>query len=496
MSTSGDGPEAWLVERSIAGLQELMGSGERSAVDITSAYLERIEALDGPYRSVVETNPDAVAIASSLDQERAAGSVRGPLHGIPILLKENIDTGDSMLTTAGSLALMDSTTAGDAFVVSQLRAAGAVILGKLGMSEWAFFRSEHGSSGWSGRNGQVGNAFDPIRTPGGSSSGSGVAASLNLAAATIGTETDGSIVSPANANGVVGLKPTVGLTSRHGVIPISASQDTIGPLARTVADAAAVLTAMAGTDAADPATGGAPQVDYSAHLDADGLRSARLGIMRTSFPGSPKTKIEFERAVELMRRAGAEIVEVDGLPSPADVGQHELPVLLHEFKAGLEEYLATRSEGSPRTLAQIIDFNRRHADTELIHFGQDVLEAAELTTGLDAPAYLDALQQGQSLARSGIDDALDRLGLDALIAPTGGPAPMIDLVHGERRVGGSSTLAAVAGYPIVSVPSGVIAGLPVNVSFIGTAWSESTLIKLASGFEAARGPRAVPQRGR
>lgn len=481
----------WLAERSIAELGATMATGERTAAAITSAYLDRIAEYDGPLRSVVETNPEAIAIADSLDAERASGTVRGPLHGVPILIKENIDTDDQMLTTAGSLALVDSRPVADAFVVEQLRRAGAVVIGKAAMSEWAFFRSPHGSSGWSGRNGQVRNPHDPLRTPGGSSSGSGVAAAASFAAATLGTETDGSIVSPANANGVVGLKPTVGLTSRRGVVPISASQDTIGPLARTVADAAAVLTAIAGPDD-DPVTSAAPTLDYSSFLDADGLRGRRIGVVRASLDGPPAAREQFDRAVALMRSAGAVIVEVEPLPEASEVSRHEDIVLLHEFKTGVESYLATRTAGSPRTLAEVIEFNRAHADVELQHFGQELLELADATFGNTDEKYLTAAATGRSLARAGIDDALQRHQLDALVAPTGGPAPVIDLVHGERDAGGSSTFAAVAGYPIISVPSGSVAQLPIGVSFIGSAWSEPALIGLASGFEAVCGQRLVP----
>ncbi|MGA7758359.1 MAG: amidase [Ilumatobacteraceae bacterium] len=485
----------WIVERSIADLQHLMGSGERSAAEITDAYLARIAALDTDLRSVVEVNPDARAIAAALDDERRSGTVRGPLHGIPILLKENIDTADDMLTTAGSLALVGSMPAEDSTTASRLRAAGAVLLGKTAMSEWAFFRSMSGTSGWSGRNGQVRNPYDPTRSPGGSSSGSGVAVSANFAAAAIGTETDGSIVSPANVNGVVGLKPTVGLTSRAGVIPISRSQDTVGPLARTVADAAAVLSAIAGTDPRDPSTTGSEPDDYTTYLDADGLRGRRVGVATGLFGFSRHADRVARDAIGLIQAAGAVTVDVPELRVGPELRDAEFEILLHEFKAGVEDYLATRSSGSPNTLGEVIAYNERHASLELQHFGQDLLEQADARGPLTSEVYLEAVATASRLSRNeGLDRAHDEHDLDALLAPTGAPATPVDLVNGDARFGGTSTLAATAGYPLISIPAGSAAGLPVGITLMGTAWSEPTLIALASGFEARRGPRLRPPR--
>jgi amidase len=484
---------SWIVEQSISGLQELMSSGQRTAAQITDAYLDRIAAVDPALRSVVEVNPDARSRASLLDDERSAGTARGPLHGIPILLKENIDTADSMLTSAGSLAMVTSMPLEDSTTAARLRAAGAVILGKTAMSEWAFFRSTSGTSGWSGRNGQVRNPYDPARSPGGSSSGSGVAASANLAAATIGTETDGSIMSPATANGVVGLKPTVGLTSRAGVIPISQSQDTIGPLARSVADAAAVLTVLAGYDERDPATTEAVVHDYVAYVDADGLRGARIGVATGLFGFSRHADRVANEAVELMRDAGAIMIDVPGLSVERELIDAGREIKLHEFKAGLNSYLLARTEGSPRTLADLIWFNEKHADTELQHFGQELLAMAEASGPLTTQVYLDAVATVDRLARvEGLDRFLTDHNLDAIAAPTGAPATPIDLINGDARMGGTATLAATAGYPLISVPASSVAGMPVGVTFMGRAWSEPTLIKLASGFESQRGQRPKP----
>ncbi len=486
---------SWIVEQPIIDLQHLMVSGERNAAEITDAYLARIAVLDTDLRSVVETNPDARAIAAALDDERRSGTSRGPLHGIPILLKENIDTADDMLTTAGSLALVGSMSTEDSTAAARLRTAGAVLLGKTAMSEWAFFRSATGTSGWSGRNGQVRNPYEPTRSPAGSSSGSGVAASANFAAAAIGTETDGSIVSPASANGVVGLKPTVGLTSRAGVIPISRSQDTVGPLARTVADAAAVLSAIAGPDPRDPATSGSTRDDYTTYLDADGLRGRRIGVATGLFGFSQHADRVAREAIELIRTAGAVTVDVPELRVGHELRDAEFEILLHEFKAGVEAYLATRTSDSPRTLGEVIAFNAAHADRELQHFGQDLLESADARGPLTSDVYLEAVATATRLSRTeGLDRALGEHDLDALIAPTGAPATPIDLVNGDARFGGTSTLAATAGYPLISVPAGSAAGLPVGITLMGAAWSEPTLIALASGFEAHRGPRQRPPR--
>ena len=484
---------SWIVEQSISELQELMSSGARTAGGIVEAYLNRIAAVDSTLRSVVEVNPDAESIAESLDDERRRGETRGPLHGIPILLKENIDTADSMLTSAGSLAMVTSMPLEDSTTATRLRAAGAVILGKTAMSEWAFFRSTSGTSGWSGRNGQVRNAYDPTRSPGGSSSGSGVAASASLAAATIGTETDGSIVSPATANGVVGLKPTVGLTSRAGVIPVSHSQDTVGPLARSVADAAAVLNVLVGRDDRDPATHAAVAHDYVACVDADGLRGARIGVATAMFGFSRHADRVVRDALELMRGAGAETIDIPELRVEHELVDAKREIQLHEFKIGVNDYLARRTEGSPRTLAEVISFNTRHGEEELQHFGQELLVMADARGPLTAEVYLDAVAAADRLARvEGIDRVMTDHDLDAIVAPTGAPATPIDLINGDARMGGTATMAAAAGYPLISVPAGSVVGLPVGITFMGQAWSERTLIKLASGFEAQRGERPQP----
>ena len=482
---------------SIADQQQLMASGAANAVDLTTAYLERIERRDGPLRCVVEINPDAMSIAAALDAERTDGQVRGPLHGSAVLLKENIDTGDRMLTTAGSLALTSSLPLADSTTAERLRAAGAVVLGKTAMSEWAYFRSVDGVSGWSGRQGQVRNPYSFDRSPGGSSSGSGVAAAAGFAAATIGTETDGSIVSPATANGVVGLKPTVGLTSRHGVIPISASQDTVGPLARSVADAAAILTAIAGSDPRDPATASAKVHNYAAAVDSRGLEGAVIGCARSLGGFSRHADAAVGAAVELMGQAGARIVMIDDLVVPPELEAAEELVLLYEFADGVNAYLAHRGGSGPQSLAEVIDFNRRHADDELQHFGQELLEIAASIGPLTDDRYLDAAATARRLSRSeGLDRAFDEYGVDAIVAPTGAPAPVIDLINGDRHIGGTSTLAATAGYPLLSVPAALVAGLPVGLTFMGRAWSEHTLIRLGSAFEARRGsfpgPRFVP----
>lgn len=479
-----------VVGKSIAELSTAMAAGDTTAVDVVRACLQRIERVDGDINSVVEVNPDAVAIAAELDAERADERVRGPLHGIPIVLKENIDTADRMLTTAGSLALMDSMPTADSTTAARLRTAGAVILAKTGMSEWAFFRSSHGTSGWSARNGQVHNAHDPSRSPGGSSSGSGAAVAAGLAPVAIGTETDGSIVSPATYNGVVGLKPTVGLTSRAGVIPISRSQDTIGPLAASVADAAAVLTALAGRDPRDQATTDADDhaTDYSAFArrNADHLAGARIGVARSFTGRSPEADEVFASALERLRTAGAILVENTTLEPSRELRRAERQVLMYEFKEDLRLYLATRTEGSPRTLSDVISFNQEHAAVELRYFGQDILERSDEKGPLTDDAYLEARALCVRVSREeGLDRALADDELDALVAPTANPATMIDLVNGDHSIAGSSTLAACAGYPLISVPAGFVHGLPVGITFMGTAWSEPTLIRLASAFEHA-----------
>jgi amidase len=491
-----------LQEATIAELGAAMADGRVSAATLVQRYLDRIRRIDrqGPaLRSVIEVNPDAVEIAERLDRERGDRGPRGPLHGIPVLLKDNIDTHDRLQTSAGSLALAGDPAAQDATVAARLRNAGAVVLGKANLSEWANFRSNHSSSGWSARGGQCRNPHVLDRSPCGSSSGSAVAVSAALCAAALGTETDGSIVCPSSASGVVGIKPTVGLTSRAGVVPISHSQDTVGPHGRTVGDAAAVLGALAGADPRDPATSaseGRSFADYTRFLDPLGLRGARVGVARTpGFGTSPRVDAIMEEAIRAIREAGATVVDPADVPTWADLGgETELTVLLFEFKHDLNAYLATRTGVPVRTLAGAIAFNVEHAADELAWFGQERFEQAEATAGLADTKYVEAVARSHLLSRErGIDAVMDEHGLDALLAPTGGPAWVTDLVDGDHYSTSSSTPAAQAGYPIVTVPAGLTSGLPVNLSFIGRAFSEPTLIRLAYAFEQATRARQRPR---
>lgn len=501
--TGGDVDLANLEEVTIAELQAAMEEGEFTAVELVNAYIERIEAIDqdGPrLNSILEINPDALDIAQALDEERRTSGARSPLHGIPILLKDNIDTADRMRTTAGSLALMNSTPARDAFIVQRLRDAGAVILGKTNMSEWANFRSTRSSSGWSGRGGQCKNPYILDRNPCGSSSGSGAATSANLTAGSIGTETDGSIVCPATANGVVGIKPTVGLLSRSGIIPISHNQDTPGPHARVVADAAAILGAMVGVDPDDPATApseGRAYTDYTQFLDPNGLQGARIGVARQGVTGySEETDRLFEQAIQAMRDAGAIIIDPADIPTINEIttGPTELTVLLYDFKHDLNAYLAARNDPDIRTLADLIAFNEENAEQELRWFGQELFLMAQEKGELTDPEYIEALETNHRLGRTeGIDAVLQAHQLDAIVAPTGSPAWTTDLVNGDHFLGASSSPAAIAGYPLISVPMGFAFGLPVNITFMGTAWSEPTLIRLAYAFEQATKVRRPPQ---
>ena len=491
-------------EATIAQLQADMAAGRLTARTLVGRYLDRIRQIDrrGPrLNSVIEINPEAESIARALDRERRRGHVRGPLHGIPILLKDNIDTADRMMTTAGSLALVGDPPAQDATVAARLRAAGAVILGKTNLSEWANFRSFHSASGWSGRGGQTRNPYVLDRNPCGSSSGSGAAASANLCAAAVGTETDGSIVCPATANGVVGIKPTVGLTSRAGVVPIAHSQDTVGPHGRTVADAAAVLGGLASTEAdpRDPAT--APHrdlvfADYTQFLDGDGLRGARIGVARAGVTGySEETDRVFDAAVEAMRGAGAVIVDPADIPTidQINAGAEEVTVLVYEFLRDLDAYLATRTGVPVASLADAIAFNQAHADQELKWFGQEWFELAASDPHSQAE-YEAALAEARRIGGTdGIDAVLRQHDLDGIVAPTGSPPWTTDLVNGDHFLGASSAPAAIAGYPLVDVPAGDAFGLPVGITFMGTAYSEPTLIKLASGFEHATGARRKPE---
>jgi amidase len=484
-------------EQDIASLQQRMRAGELDSRTLTQAYLDRIARVDqaGPtLRAVIEVNPEATREASLRDSERKNGILRGPLHGIPILLKDNIDA-VPMANSAGSLALKDFRPKQDAFLVKRLRQAGVVILGKTNLSEWANFRSTKSSSGWSARGGQTRNPYVLDRNPCGSSSGSAVATSANLAAASIGTETDGSIVCPASVNGVVGLKPTVGLVSRDGIIPISHSQDTAGPLTRSVADAAALLQVIAGRDSADPATGlatwNAP-LDYTARLRPDGLKGARIGLLRKHLDMHPDVATAMERAVAQLRDAGATVVDAQ-IPTDGQWDADENLLLKYEFKADLERYLANH-DAPLTTLAQLIGYNQQFRSSEMPFFGQELFEQSAALGGLNTLEYISARTRARRLAGpEGIDAALKAQGLDALIAPTTGPAWKTDHVHGDDFPGAGYGAAAVAGYPSLSVPIGASDGLPLGMVFIGTAWSESRLIELAYAYEQRTRARRPPQ---
>ena len=482
-----------LEEITIDVLQARLASGAVSAREIAAAYLARIEAVDrsGPtLRSIIETNPDALEIAEALDRERAGGTLRGPLHGVPVVLKDNIDTGDRMQTTAGSLALVGAPARQDAPVASKLRAAGAVILGKANLSEWANFRSTRSSSGWSGRGRQTRNPFVLDRSPGGSSSGSAASVSANLCVAALGSETDGSIMSPSSACGIVGIKPTVGLTSRQGVIPISHSQDTVGPHARTVADAATVLSAI-----------GESGTNYRDCLDPNGLRGARIGVARKFHTGySEHTDRVFESALEVLRESGAELIDDVEIPghaelradlAGADEGSEAL-VLDFEFKADLAAYLATRPDAQIRNLADLIRFNEEHADQEMPYFAQEQLLRAQARGPLTDELYQRAVAFNAAFAR-GFAVLFDERKFNALVAPTNAPACVIDLFDGDRRLGGSSKAAAVSGFPLITVPAGFVRDcLPIGVTFMGPGLSEATLLKLAFAFEQANPVRRPP----
>ncbi|HSU15857.1 amidase [Longimicrobium sp.] len=495
-------PPFELEEATVQQLQDWMRGGRYTARSITEAYLGRIEAMDrqGPaLRSVIETNPDALRIADSLDAERKAGRVRGPLHGIPVLVKDNVDTADRMQTTAGSYALEGAPAPRDAFLAERLRAAGAIILGKANLSEWANFRSTHASSGWSGRGGQCLNPYALDRTPCGSSSGSGAAVAANFAAVAVGTETDGSIVCPSSSSSVVGIKPTLGLVSRAGVVPLSHSQDTAGPMARTVADAAALLSVLAGVDPRDAATAasrGHVQPDYTRFLDPNGLRGARIGVARKRFFGAdPHADRVVNAAIEEMRKLGAVIVDPADVPHLGEYDEDEFNVLLYDFKADLAQYFASRGPTAKvRTLKDVIDYNERDRAREMPYFGQEIMLMAQEKGPLTDRAYVTARAKCVRLAgREGIDAVMAQHRLDAIVAPTGSLPWAIDLLLGDHGVGGSSTPAAVAGYPNITVPAGYAFGLPVGVSFIGRAWSEPTLIKLAFAFEQGTKHRKPPR---
>jgi amidase len=464
-------------------------------------YAVRIGEIDksGPaVNAIIEMNPDALAIADALDQERKAKGPRSMLHGIPVLIKDNIDTADRMMTTAGSLALVGSKPAKDSFVAQRLRTAGAVILGKTNLSEWANIRSSHSTSGWSGRGGLTKNPYALDRNPCGSSSGTGAGISANLAAVGIGTETDGSIVCPSSSNGLAGIKPTVGLVSRGGIIPISHSQDGAGPMCRTVRDAAILLGALTGVDTDDAATAasaGKAQNDYAQYCDPNGLKGARIGVARKYFGFSDAVDALMEASLAAMKHQGATLVDPADIETLGKFDESELLVFMYELKADLNAYLARLSPGAPvRTLQEIIDFNDRNRQKEMPYFGQDLFLKAQAKGPLTDKAYVDALAKNHQLARTeGIDALMDKHQLDAIVAPTGGPAWLTDLVNGDHVAGGSSNAAAVAGYPNINVTAGFLSGLPVGISFFGRAWSEPTLIKIAYSFEQATKARQAPR---
>jgi amidase len=490
-----------LDEIDLAALQRSMESGARTARSITELYLQRIEELNrqGPdLRAIIETNPDAVAAADELDAERAAGNVRGPLHGIPVVVKDNIDTADRMSTTAGALALAGNIAQQDAWVSKRLRDAGAILLGKANLSEWANFRSLRSSSGWSGRGGQARNPYSLDRNPSGSSSGSGVAVSANLCPVAIGTETNGSIISPASVSGIVGIKPTVGLVGRSGIIPISHSQDTAGPMARTVRDAALLLGVLTGVDPRDGATqasAGNSHDDYTTFLDPDGLRGARIGVVRSTMGYHEGVDRVMAEAIARMRAGGATVIDVDRVIT-AEVGDDEYKVLLYEFKDGVNRYLAGMpSSVTVRTLEDVIAFNETNAGEAMPYFGQEILLDAQATTGLSAPEYVQALANVRRASRDeGIDRALTDHRLDAMIAPSESATWTTDLVNGDRYIsrGDGYGPAAMAGYPSVTVPMGFVWGLPVGLCFFGRAWAEPTLLRLAYAFEQATQHRTPP----
>jgi amidase len=488
-------------EITIAELQEGMKSGKYTARGIAETYLRRIEALDkrGPaVNSVIEVNPDALAIAEISDKDRKQKVARGPLHGIPVLIKDNIDTADQMMTTAGSLALVGSKPPKDSAVAQKLREAGAVIIGKTNLSEWANIRSRRSSSGWSGRGGLTKNPYALDRNPCGSSSGSGAAASANFCAAAIGTETDGSIVCPSSANGLVGIKPTVGLVSRSGIIPISHSQDGAGPMCRTVRDAAIVLGALTGIDAADSATADSREksfTDYTQFLKSDGLRGARIGVVRKAFGFMDAVDKVMESALDAMKKEGAILVDPVEIETAGKWSDTEMTVFMYELKANLNAYLARPGFNPPvKSLKEIIEFNESNREREMPYFGQDFFLKAEAKGPLDSKEYIEALEKNHQLARKdGIDATMEKHKLDALVGPTGGPAWLTDLVDGDHFGGGSSGAAAVAGYPNVTVPAGFVFGMPVGISFFGRAWSEPVLIRLAYAFEQATKVRKPPK---
>ena len=490
-----------LDELTIADLQAGMASGKYSARSLTEKYLDRIDDIDkrgSGLNSVIELNPDAQPIAAEMDRERKAGRVRGPLHGIPVLIKDNIDTHDRMMTTAGSLALIGSIPRQDSTVARKLREVGAVIIGKTNLSEWANFRSSHSSSGWSGRGRQTKNPYALDRNPCGSSSGTGAAIAANLAAVGVGTETDGSVVCPSNANSLVGIKPTLGMVSRAGIIPIAHSQDTAGPMCRTVIDAAILLATLTGIDSRDPITklgDGKGMKDYSKSFDPNGLRGARIGVQRKSHGFNDAVDKLMHDCIDVLKRLGATVIDPADIPTQGKFDDSEFEVLLYEFKADLNAYLASLGPSAPvKSLKEIIDFNEKNRDRELRYFGQDIMIKAQAKGPLTERKYRLALAKNLRLTRTeGIDAVMTKHRLDAIIAPTGGPAWPTDLVNGDHYTGGYSSASAVAGYPHITVPAGYVFGLPVGISLFGRAWSEPKLVKYAYAFEQATKARHVPR---
>ena len=488
-----------LLEVTIDELQQKMNSGEYSSVSITKLYLRRIADIDkkGPaLNAVIELNPDALAIAATMDAERKAGKVRGPMHGIPVLIKDNINCGDRMMTTAGALALEGHKAAKDAFIIRQLRASGAVLLGKTNLSEWANFRSTRSTSGWSSRGGQTKNPYRLGRTPSGSSAGSGSAVSANLCAVAIGTETNGSVVSPSSVNGIVGIKPTVGLLSRSGIIPISATQDTAGPMARTVKDAAILLGALTGVDTEDAVTmesKAKTRQDYTSFLDPNGLKGKRIGVEKTFLSNGHEGVLAlYQEAIALLKAQGATVIEVELNKQIGEAGSGETLVLQYEFKDGLDRYLATVADARVKSLADVIAFNRENAGRAMPYFKQETLEKSETRGGLDSSEYTDALKKVLSV-RQIIDDIIKQNQLDAISGTTSGLAGCIDLITGDHGTGpGFSGPAAMAGYPHITVPMGTVMDLPVGISFIGSAYTEPELLTIAYAYEQASKKRVAP----
>ncbi|MDB4904760.1 MAG: amidase [Mucilaginibacter sp.] len=487
-----------LNEVTISVLQQKMQSKEYTSRSITELYLKRIEEIDknGPkLNAIIEINPDALFIADAMDKERAAGKIRGPLHGIPVLIKDNINTGDKMHTTAGALAIADNIVKTDAFIVNKLREAGAVLLGKTNLSEWANFRSTHSTSAWSSRGGQTKCPYILDRNPSGSSAGSGSAASANLCAIAIGTETDGSIVSPSSVNGLVGIKPTVGLWSRSGIIPISKTQDTAGPMARTVRDAVILLGALAGVDPQDKYTlssKGKAEADYTRYLDENGLKGKRIGVEKDGLKVNIGIDGLFQEAIDTLKSKGATIVEVELYKQMKEAFHAQFTVLLYEFKDGLNNYLG-KANSKMKSLTDVIAFNKQNEEKAMPFFKQEILEQAELKGGLFEKEYLDALKKTSGITREAIDTILKQNNLDAISAPTNGFAGCIDLVNGDYDNGFSfSSPAAMAGYPHITVPMGYAHGLPAGLSFISTAYKEADIIKLAYAYEQASKKRTPP----